>query len=515
MGHALVWCLGLLPLLGIRSKENGWRRTANVFLRSEVSKFALSAFALDFWSDVASGANDRPDRNRAEQHVALRLAVWLRTQADVQWQVEWTRFGARRRAKKFVDVTVARFGDDGGLMSIEAMLDARSPAADHIGNDEKRRLRQMLVSCYNGTRALHDLRRPRALGRLVAQSIDAVDWSSADARDEAHDYARCILSSNFVSFDQIGEGEAGTEGRFGVPEFRLRKHPGFGLLNFVVRFDPTLRWTDVWMQIDHVAGDGVPMQEAINDLRQEWGVCEALRFPAPTAARPAAVRCSTPYGAGSIYAQVAIVDFQNLLTARRRLNARYQDRLAGGVTLSSLLVWALGHHPRYRRTTFAVTVDVAAEGACERVVGLVSTRPGDFMDADDEEGFARFVEHFNSCLEASRERRGTVHRVLEASAPLPPLVHGLVAKLLPGFVAQVIGTVGVSIIKDAEVFVAPYNGLFSGGFLALGNISVATDAGSTAGAVSAKGSQHDVRVLHEVLGEVLDLLADDTHEDPN
>ncbi len=426
------------------------------------------------------------------------------------WQIEWTRFSAWRRPKTQVDVTIARFDSEGRLESIDPALESESAATDQLGDKAKERLRQSLVSIYNDTRDLDDRQRARMLKKLLVRSIDTVlinagNWGSALAREEAHAYVGRILSSSFVSFETLrAEEAAGAVGRFQVPDFRRRKHPGFGVLNFHVRFDPELHWADLWMQVDHVAVDGVPMQEALDALKEEWGVCAAPTFPAPQAEALPAVCCSTPETADGVYAQIALRDFQNLLKTRAELNEKYRDQLHGGITVSSLLVWAIAHHPTFRGKTFAVTVDVAERGDQERVVGLVPIRPESFFGSGEGEGFVRYVEEFNRRIEAARGRTGTIHRMFDASAPLPPAVHGLCARMVPSFIAEVVGTIGVSVIKEAEVFVAPYNGLFTDGFLAFGNLSIPTADGGTAGAVSIKGIEEDVGACHRAVREVLE-----------
>ena len=510
LGYALFRVLQLMRMLGFRAGESGWRRTASIFLRSEPAKFTLTAFGLDYASNAARDDLNGRERREAEQHVARRLAVWLRTEQAAPWQIEWTRFAARRRPKTLVDVTIARFDGEGRLESIDPALEAESQATDELGDEAKKRLRQLLVSIYNDTRDLDDRRRARVLKKLLVRSIDTVlihagNWGSTLAREEAQEYVGRIMSSSFVSFETLSAEEAaGAVGRFQVPDFRRRKHPGFGVLNFHVRFAPELLWADLWMQIDHVAVDGVPMQEALDALKEEWGVCAAPTFPTPQVEALPAVRCSTPETAEGVYAQVALCDFQNLLKVRAELNEKYRDRLHGGVTVSSLLVWALAHHPTFRGKTFAVTVDVAKRGDQERVVGLVPMRPETFFGSNEGEGFVRYIEEFNRRIEAARGRTGTIHRLFDATAPLPPAVHRLAAGMVPGFIAEVVGTVGVSVIKEAEVFVAPYNGLFTDGFLAFGNLSIPTDTGGTAGAVSIKGTEEDVRASHQAVREVLE-----------
>ncbi len=55
----------------------GWRRTACIGLQSEGSKFCLTAFGLDLWSDV-SNPPAQPTREEAERHFCERFMSFLR-----------------------------------------------------------------------------------------------------------------------------------------------------------------------------------------------------------------------------------------------------------------------------------------------------------------------------------------------------------------------------------------------------------------------------------------------------
>src|SRR5579872_1634179 len=94
---------------GLRRPPEGWRRTVGILLRSEPTRFALSAFGLHV---------DNPD----EHLLAERLRAYLERQPDAHYRLEWHDVLTVRQPSKTADVVLLRFGADGELQTIEPVL---------------------------------------------------------------------------------------------------------------------------------------------------------------------------------------------------------------------------------------------------------------------------------------------------------------------------------------------------------------------------------------------------------
>ena len=62
-----------------------------------------------------------------------------------------------------------------------------------------------------------------------------------------------------------------------------------------------------------------------------------------------------------------------------------------------------------------------------------------------------------------------------------------------------LGTVGISIISGAEVFVSPQTDIQINGFLALGSALIETRDNRRAGSVCISGTREQIRMYHEAL----------------
>jgi hypothetical protein len=74
----------------------------------------------------------------------------------------------------------------------------------------------------------------------------------------------------------------------------------------------------------------------------------------------------------------------------------------------------------------------------------------------------------------------------------------------PKRVADTFGSVGLSVLKDAKVFVAPFADVgFPGGFIAVGGVGQPTASGRTVGAVHVKGTREQAAAYPEVFRRAL------------
>src|SRR5688572_13280136 len=79
-----------LTAAGVVRRHDPWRRATGIGLKSEGSKFALTAFGLDLWSDVK-----RPPANASyadcRQHFLERFDAFIRNEACTHVQVHERR----------------------------------------------------------------------------------------------------------------------------------------------------------------------------------------------------------------------------------------------------------------------------------------------------------------------------------------------------------------------------------------------------------------------------------------
>ncbi len=295
--------------------------------------------------------------------------------------------------------------------------------------------------------------------------------------------------------------------RFRMPDFLQRRHPGFGLFNIICRVSADGRQADLWVQVHHAGTDGLPVQELLSRLEQEWGVCSPIHFPTPEefAALSVPELCSPPGAARDIYHLHDFVDFAPLLALRKQVNERLAGQIGAEVTLGGLLLWALMHDPTLLGGTCLATVEVPASMDEERSVNFVGIRPGDFIrPADRMAGFVRFAQEFNARVVETRERRSNLYLATSATASMPVGLHAWLMHWnlgRPGFHTP---TLGLSLVRDAKVVVSPMGDIgFADGFIAIGNLSLPTAGAQAVGCVSIKGTRDRVEVLRSAMRQAI------------
>lgn len=450
----------LLVATGLRPVPGGWRRVIGVGLRGESTKFAVSAFGL------------RPPG----LNLAVALQRFLEAEPHARFRLDHQRWLTSRVPTKQVDVVVQRFAADGSLEAIEPHLSLVQPKA--LNATDRALVHAAITEGYNRTRYLGERIRPQSLLREL-------NLSGAEA-----DYARRLLNACCVSFETVSSTE-----RFVPPEFRLRRNLGSGFLTLVVRPVDESGTVDVWMLAHHSGADGVPMQELATALELAWGT-EPVEFPeADTTYDPRP--CFLP-GEREIYETLTFLDFAPLLALRKRLNTQLPEE----ITLGALFLWQLSREPEFIDTKYASTVDVAASRGFERDVDLVVIRPADFPDTRD--GWAAYAREFNRLIAAGRSRTSPVQGATRTAELLPPWLHRKALGLNPDGVKATFGSVGLSVLRDAKVFVAPTSDFgYADGFFAIGSVALPTEDGRRVGAVSIKGTREQVERYPDVLRRML------------
>jgi hypothetical protein len=488
-GKALIACR-------LRRPPEGWRRTLGILLRSEPTRFALSAFSLR----VPVPATARPDTNAVEDRTAAELRVFLASQPDAHFDLEWRDAVTFRRRSARVDVALLRFADGGDLESVTAYLADAEPTASVPS--VRPHVHRAVIEAYNRTRHLPEIERPAALLRAVEAACSAAVDRGA-ARDMSA-YARRLLSACCLSFEAIDAADA--RQRFCPPDFCARRNLGFGFLTIVMRLGPDRRAVDVWTSAHHVGLDGVPLQELMSALERAWGTTEIVVFPSADRDQPFMAQrlCSLP-GERAVHEMLTFVDFSPVWTLRQALNARYSSAMQEPITFGALLAWLLSREPEFAGLRIASTVDVAASGGYDRDVDVVPLRPADFATGEGPwGGFVEFAAEFNRLIAASRARTSPLRRQMQTAGLLPAWVHAHAVRSNPAALDDTFGSLCVTIIRDAKVFVAPMTDLGLGhGFFGIGSTRLTGADGRQVTAVSIKGDADRVTHYPAILQRVI------------
>jgi hypothetical protein len=292
--------------------------------------------------------------------------------------------------------------------------------------------------------------------------------------------------------------------RFHAPSFIKFKHPGFGFLNILCRLAEDLSEADLWFQFSHIPDDGVPMQEALDDLKREWNTCGAFNFPSfGCRGREIAELCSTDKHRQAVYHTNDLVDFRPLLKLRRELNREYANRPCGSITFGALLIWKMAHYRAFDDVKFAVPVDLKATASRERTLGFVFIRPGMYFDGKKQDGgFLNFQKAFNRQLLNTRKRKSASYELLESYALSAPVIYNFTIRCLHRILCDFVGSVGITIIKEADFFIAPLSDVHTQGFIAISNFLISGEDGSKVCNISIKGPKDKVENYIKVIKEV-------------
>ncbi len=460
LGHVLMGKFAVA--LGLRPRPDGWRRIVGVGLRDEASKFAVSAFGLT------------PPR---VEGVAAALARFLRTEPDARFTLRHDRWLTSRHPSEIVDLVVLRFAPDGTLAELDPHLD---PLRNVPGQADQERATAAVVAVYNRTRNLPEATRPTELEQVVRR--DLIDHPNAER------HAVRLLAAACVTFEEVDPAE-----RFAPPEFRTRRGLGFGHLTFVLR--PVGEAVDVWALAHHTGADGAPLQEMMTRLERSWGSAEVL-FPDPDESATDPRACHLP-GEREVFESTSFHDFTELLAVRKRLS----EEAGVNIPFGCLLLWLLSREPEFAGVKFGSTVDVPAGGKAERDVDLVALRPAEFAD------LPAYARVFAAGIAAARTRTSATRADVSTAELLPPWLHRRMLETNSRRVADTFGSVGLSVLKDAKVFVAPFADVgFPGGFIAVGGVGLPTASGRTVGAVHVKGTREQAAAYPDVFRRALAML---------
>ncbi len=125
-------------------------------------------------------------------------------------------------------------------------------------------------------------------------------------------------------------------------------------------------------------------------------------------------------------------------------------------------------------------MDVAASSGYERDVDVVSIRPADY--ATDERpwgGFIEFAREFNRQIAGARTRTSPVRAGMQTAGLIPAWAHAAVVRSNPAALDDAFGSLCVTIVREARVFIAPMTDLGLGhGFFAIGSANLPSADGT-------------------------------------
>ena len=183
--------------------------------------------------------------------------------------------------------------------------------------------------------------------------------------------------------------------------------------------------------------------------------------------------------------------------------------MAGPAPLPALLMWGIAEHADFKGYKFSMPVDTALldsqENEKERNISLIFIQPEMFYDKSEQFcGLINFIREFNYLISLTRVGKSESYEFIELAGTLHPFMTSLIQKFLPKTFSRVIGNAGLTIIKNAEMFITPLTELQRSGFIAIGNCRMPTADGKFAGAVSVCGEKELVDSYAATLKDVTD-----------
>jgi len=484
-----IKCLQLLKKIGFKAEEGGWRKATGIFLRKEHTKFILATFRLHYFNKTKLS----PDVATSKKVLVKRLAKFLHKTPACHWTNEAGLFINKRKKVFFTDITEVKFADDGKILDLVPYFDENRPTFAMLTPEiMKKALEQIIFQC-NKTCSLRDPKRARKIHKKLSLWIMFQYNLSRSGQHELRLFINRIMNGTFIQFDTLtNDPESVLKERLATPNTKYRRHPGFGLLNIFCRFTNNLAEADLWFQYHHVPVDGMPMQEMLAELKKEWGSCGQIKYPALSS--PAAEMELYDFG-HDIYRARIYLCLDEFLKLRKQVNEKYYSQMGGPATVASMLIWGLAQHKylRNRKFLFPVDTSLLVDYPQDRSISLVIIRPGKFFDENKPgKGFLQYQREFNRHLFATRLGKSETYELLELYALIHPLFYHFASKIMPKAMGELIGTAGLTVLRDAEMFISPMTDIHFNGFIAMGNMKMPTEDGGNACAISFCGNKERV-----------------------
>jgi pimeloyl-ACP methyl ester carboxylesterase len=491
-----IKCLQLLKKIGFKAEENGWRKATGIFLRKEHTKFILATFRLHYFNKTKLS----PDIETSKEVLIKRLAKFLHKTPACHWTNQAGLFMSTRKKVFFTDITEVNFADDGRILKLVPYFDANRPAFNMLTPEMMEKALKQIIFLCNKTCNLKDPKRARKIYKRMSMWRRFQYNLSRSGQQDLKLFVNRILNGTFIQFKTLTDDpELFLKERLATPNTQYRRHPGFGLLNIFCRFTHNLGEADLWFQYHHVPVDGMPMQEMLQELKKEWGSCGQIKYPALSS--PAAEMELYNFKHDICRARIYLC-LDNFLKLRKQVNEKYYSQMGGPATVASMLIWALAQHKdlRNRKFLFPVDTSLLVDYPQDRSISLVIIRPGKFFDDKKPgKGFLQYQREFNRHLFATRLGKSETYELLELYALIHPLFYHFASKIMPKAMGELIGTAGLTVLRDAEMFISPMTDVHFNGFVAMGNMKMPTEDGKTACAISFCGNKERVLQYAEAM----------------
>jgi hypothetical protein len=478
-----------LASIRLFSSTDPWRRMLGIELRSEGSKFVLSAFGLIPPKLPTHTPFALDSVAEFETNLLAGLRDFLASEADAHLGLRPEAICDYREKTTNVDVSFGQFSDGGELTSLTVWTGGSAPVT--LDRGSRQAIEAGIVRAFNATHSLPEAGRRKKM--LLQIEEGSPPWKTAAAKV----YGRRILESCLVWVDG-DRGNLFKGDRFAPPDFRTRRSLPMGFMNMAIRrIGPSE--IDCWLQLHHVGADGAPMQELLGRLERAWTPPKPVLFPAPTAEK-ALPRLVSMQGERDVWLGHDFISFQPLLALRAELNRRHGAALGGPIPIAALLLWHLAREPEFAGVRFALAVNVPARRGEQRAVDTISIRPANYLGA----GFLDYCRDFRELVLASRERRSWTWAAMQSIAILPARLAYWLTRICPALGRVIFGTVGISMLQDANVFVGSRTDVgFDGGFVAIGNLAMPARSGGRVGCLTVKGTLEQARGYPAVLRRAL------------
>ena len=481
-----------LKKIGIKTQENGWRMLSGVFLRNEHSKFILASFRLNY-----HGLDRLPENKEDAKRILIeRLMDFLRSKPSCHWALKWGIFRTKRKRIFFTDIVEAKFDDDGQLLKIIPFFDNTRTTFTLLKEEIIQEALDRIVKVYNDNEKQHieDHRRAWRTLKKVRRWIYRTRGLAFAGRSELCHFVERVLDATFIKFEVLTDDPAMlTQKRLATPNMKNHRHPGFGLLNVVCRITSDYNESDLWFQYHHVPVDGMPMQEMLRTLKAEWGEVGPVKYPALSshAAQPEIF-----YFGNKLFRARVYMNFDKVLSVRKYLNAKYYVEMGGFASVASMIIWGLAQQKHFSERKFIIPLDTElfSNQPQDRNISHIFIRPGKYFTKENPiKGFLNYQRAYNRQMFITKEGEGESYELIELYAMIHPLVCQGAMHVIPKAVGEILGTAGLTVLKDAEMFICPLTDLQFNGFMALGNMKMPTEDGKTAGAVSICSTKNEVR----------------------
>lgn len=491
----------LLKKLGLKANDNGWRKACGIFLQNEESKFILGSFNLKYYYEDTNIPSTFDD---AKTLFINRISDFLQQKSGLHWTMEPKLLTLKRKKLDFTDIIETTFNEAGDLIKLTPYFDPTRQSFDNLHQKELNLFLEHFIDYYNRLKR----REVNNIARKMTSHLRR--WClrrralSFNARLDLKQLIDRVLSATFITFElaPAKDNAKYMRRKFSPPNVKKYRHPGWGLLNMIVRFTPDFKNSDLWVQYHHVPVDGMPMQELLEELKQRWGYTEELLYPNLTN------HDSSPevyYSGGKIFRARMFVDFSKFLAVRKFLNENYQAEMNGPATTASMIIWGLSQHEVFRdaKVLFPIDIEKGVQYADERELSVFLIRPSKYFNNKDTlSGFFRYQREFNQRLADTRLGNSESYEMLELYSMVHPIFYYFAKMFFKESVSDYLGNVGLSMMKNAEMFISPISDLQKNGFLAFGNMSVPTVDGKKAGAVSICGSRHEIKAYIDAVASL-------------